>query len=447
MAVTKIWKVEKRLDHVIDYTSNEEKIKNGDYGNNYNDLHNMSNFVDEDFIDEKQYYVSGINCLPDTAYQEMMITKKQYNKKDGILAFHSIQSFVEGEVTPELAHKIGLKLAEEIWGDRFEVLVSTHLNTNHMHNHFVINSVSFKDGKRYYDNRSSYAELRNISDRICEEYGLSVIKEKKCKKSKIDYSNYQKYNYYSSNYYTTTKDDIDRAIAQSYSFKDFEQLMKSMNYELYYRYNKISVVRAPYKKRIRIERCYGVDYSIDRIKERIQTEKAIRIPFIEEFSNKKYYHKMNYKKEKPKGIYALYLHYCYLLNVIPQNKGFKKIPLSIREDSKKVDLIVEETKLLVSNNIKTDEQFFSFKEQLENNLNNLQTSRARLYYHKSVASTDEEKSTIYQRIDELSRKINEVKKKLVLCDDIAERSNVIEKNINELIEIEGKESEKNEHVK
>lgn len=445
MAITKIWKVTKRLDHVIDYTSNEEKIRNGDYGNNYNDLHNMSNFIDEDFVDEKQYYVSGINCLPETAYQEMLITKKQYNKKDGILAFHSIQSFKEGEVTPELAHQIGLKLAEEMWGDRFEVLVSTHLNTNHVHNHFVINSVSFKDGKRYYDNRSSYAELRNISDRICEENGLSVIEEKKCNKSKINYSNYQKYNYYSSNYYTTTKNDIDRAISQSYSFKDFEQLMKAMNYDLYYRYNRLSVVRSPYKKRIRIERCYGVDYSINRIKERIQSEKSVRIPFIEEFSNKKYYHKLDYKKEKPKGIYALYLHYCYLLNVIPQS--YNKIPLSIRIDSKKMDLIIEETKLLVSNHLETDEQFFLFKKELEAKLESLQTSRGRLYYYKSIAETDEEKSSIYKRIEALREEINEVKKTLVLCDDIVERSNIIEENINELIENERKESEKDERIK
>lgn len=102
----------------------------------------------------------------------MFITKQQYNKTGDILGFHAFQSFKENEVTPEQAHEIGVRLAQEMWGDRFEVIVSTHLNTKHYHNHFVINSVSFKDGKRYYDKRETSAKLRQLSDSICEEYGL-----------------------------------------------------------------------------------------------------------------------------------------------------------------------------------------------------------------------------------------------------------------------------------
>ena len=100
------------------------------------------------------------------AFEEMKITKESFNKTEGTQGFHAFQSFKEGEVTPEQCHEIGLKLAEEMWGDRFEVVVSTHLNTNHYHNHFEINSVSFKDGKRYYDKRETYAELRRLSDGV-----------------------------------------------------------------------------------------------------------------------------------------------------------------------------------------------------------------------------------------------------------------------------------------
>lgn len=96
---------------------------------------------------------------------------------DGILAFHAIQSFDPGEVDAELAHQIGIELANHMWGDRFEVLVATHLDKAHYHNHFVINSVSFKDGKRYYDNRQNYYRLREVSDQLCEKYNLSVIKD------------------------------------------------------------------------------------------------------------------------------------------------------------------------------------------------------------------------------------------------------------------------------
>ena len=112
MATTGIWKIEKRLDHVIDYTTNIEKTLNSDYGKEaYKELHNVIEYAEADFKTENQYYVSSLNCSVESAYEEMLITKQQYNKTGGILGFHAFQSFVEGEVTPEQAHAIGVKLA------------------------------------------------------------------------------------------------------------------------------------------------------------------------------------------------------------------------------------------------------------------------------------------------------------------------------------------------
>ena len=199
MATTKIWKIEKRLDHVLTYTSNVEKTFNKNYGTQssipYSDLHNVLDYATDEYKTEKQYFVSGINCFPEDAYNQMMITKKNKNTlKNKILAYHGYQSFKSGEVTPEIAHEIGVKLAEELWGDRFEVVVSTHLNTNCCHNHFVINSVSFVDGKMFYNNFKTYSMMRHLSDSLCDEYGLSVLKEKKCGKYNVNYNDvYQKY--------------------------------------------------------------------------------------------------------------------------------------------------------------------------------------------------------------------------------------------------------------
>ena len=161
MATTGIWKIDKRLDNVLKYTTNAEKTKNENYNKEfYCNLHNVIDYVEADYKTEKQLYVSALNCSVETAEEEMILTKKRFNKTGGILGFHAFQSFKEGEVSPEIAHEIGVKLAEEMWGDRFEVVISTHLNTKHYHNHFVINSVSFLDGKRYYDKRETYSELR-----------------------------------------------------------------------------------------------------------------------------------------------------------------------------------------------------------------------------------------------------------------------------------------------
>ena len=450
IATTGIWKIEKRLDNVLDYTTNVEKTKHNDsYNDNYYDLHNVIEYVEADYKTEEQFFISGINCSPKTALKEMTITKEQYGKKDGILGFHAFQSFAEGEVTPEQCHAIGIKLAEEMWGDRFEVVVSTHLNTNHYHNHFVINSVSFKDGKRYYDKRETYAELRRLSDSLCEEYGLSVIQEKTCRNSKINFANYQKDINNKVNYYSIAKEDLDRAIGMATSYYDFEDLMKAMDYELIYRANKLSIKRSPYKKNIRIERYFGSEYSVDRITKRINEEHIKRVPFIEEYSNKKRYNANYYRKRKPKGFYVLYIHYCYLLKVFPKKYPYQKLSPAIRADVRKMENISNETKLLVRNNLKTDEQFFAFKEEKEKRLNDLMDQRSKLWYKHKKSNFKLEREQIKKQIDNLNNEINPLRKKVVLCKDILERSKKIEKNLQELYEEKEsvKEVEKNEHIR
>lgn len=109
------------------------------------------------------------------AGQQMQITKERFGKTGGTLAHHACQSFRPDELTPKECHVIGVKLARKMWGDRYEVIVSTHLNTNCLHNHFVINSVSFMDGKKYNERKTEYQRLRDTSDTLCREYHLSVI--------------------------------------------------------------------------------------------------------------------------------------------------------------------------------------------------------------------------------------------------------------------------------
>ena len=210
MATTKIWKVVKRLDHVVDYAKDENKTKN-DYLENgfdqYDDIRRVFMYATNADKTEKQFYTTGINCDVEEAVEQMQFVKKRYRKEKGILAFHAEQSFAKGEVSPEVAHEIGVRLANEIWGDRFQVIVTTHLNTEHLHNHFVINSVSFKDGLKYYSNHVNTAILRRTSDELCEEYGISVLEEKTCK-SGINYNNFYQKSLQNSDYYKFAKEDI-----------------------------------------------------------------------------------------------------------------------------------------------------------------------------------------------------------------------------------------------
>ena len=446
MATIGLWKVESRLDKVIKYVSNEEKTINEDF---IKDLHRVIDYTIDDYKTEEQYFVSGINCGVETAYQEMCGTKKEFSKTGGILAFHGFQSFKEGEVTPELAHEIGVKLAEELWGDRFEVIVSTHVNTNHIHNHFVINSVSFRDGKRYYDKRSTYAEIRHVSDCLCAEYGLSVLEEKPCRNSRINYANYYKGVAIRSTYHSTTKEDIDRAIAQAYDYKDFLNLMRAMNYEVINRYGKLSVKRPPYKRNIRIERSFGEEYSISNIQSRIENEHMPRTPFPEAKGVfKMFANRPEHKNKKVGGIYGLFLYYCYLLGKIPKEYPNKRLPPSIRADVKKMEQISEETKLLVSQKIETYQQFLEYKNTIESRYEELMGKKELLWKKVNRSKDDTEKENIKKTIEELNMEIYSLRKEVVLCDGIEERLPIIKSKVKEFDKEDiVKEEKENEHIK
>ena len=153
MAVCEIWDVRGRLDHPIDYAENPEKTANPKYTEaDLQAMVDVMEYATNKDKTEQRFFVTGVNCDPTTARDEMMIAKSQWNDRSEIVCYHGFQSFKSGEVTPEQAHEVGVRLAERMWGDRFQVIVATHLNTECLHNHFVVNSVSFADGKHYHDN-------------------------------------------------------------------------------------------------------------------------------------------------------------------------------------------------------------------------------------------------------------------------------------------------------
>lgn len=125
---------------------------------------------------EREFYVDGINCNPSTARDQFVTVKEQFDKEDGIQAYHGYLSFKdEPNINPNLAQKIGMEFAKRVWGDRFQVVVTTHLNTKHLHCHFVVNSVSFVDGKRMANNEKHWRYFRHIADELCRQYQLDVI--------------------------------------------------------------------------------------------------------------------------------------------------------------------------------------------------------------------------------------------------------------------------------
>ena len=419
MATTSIWSIKNNLKQSINYIINPEKTINKDYGkNNYNYLESYSN-KDYDFKNEKAEYVSCINCSEYDPYGDMKFTKEQYRKTDSVLAFHGYQSFKEGEVTADVAHEIGVKFAEEMFRD-YEVIVATHQNTNHIHNHFIINSVSYKTGKKYNNNRANLAKLRQISDSICAEYGLSVLDEN------IAYKNTYKHKVLNDDYYKILKEDLDNVISYSVTLKQVIERLKKLNYQVYYRNGILAIYKEGYDK-VRIEKAFGNDYSIDSINKRLYSSRQIVFkPLIqrtifEEYSRTNKHHK---------GIYGLYLYYCYLLKVFPQKHPKQYLPYSIRQDIKKLNEYSEQIKFMASNKIETKENLENFAKTNFEEYKNLMGKRENLWkkYHRS--KTEEQKSEILAEINSIQPTIKELRKYDKYCKDIKDRSETIQNNLN-----------------
>lgn len=347
--------------------------------------------------------------------------------------FHAFQSFAKGEVTPEIAHQIGIRLANELWGDRFEVVVTTHLNTNCIHNHFCLNSVSFKDGKKYYDTHASYALMRETSDRLCEEYNLSVLKEKKCPKSNIDYSKFYQHKAKQTQYYSEIKEDIDYAIGQADEFNEFITIMKKLNYEVTNRYGRLSVRPLNRKRPIRIERAFGNDYQIENINNRILTTHVVKVPFPEARTLKgKYKSKTKLKnKRKITGIRALYFHYCYLLKIYP-SRTKRVMSKELREDIKKMDRLSNEARFLSKGNIQTAEELLKNKESTIKKLSELQGTRDYKYKKRKKAKTIEEREQFQNEINVLNREIKNLREEKAMIEEIELRIPKIKENVKEI---------------
>lgn len=211
MAVTKIWTIKDSLQRVLDYAANPNKTE-------YDALAQTLHYAENDAktkLNESAQLVTGIHCRADHAWEDMRAVQERFGKTDGVVALHAYQSFREGEVTPEQCHEIGVALARKVWGRRFQVLVATHMNTDNLHNHFVINSVSYVDGKKYEQRRSQYAEFRAASDKLCREYGLSVVEQPKAKEPAR---------------YARMREAIDQACEDASTAEDFRRELYRQGY-------------------------------------------------------------------------------------------------------------------------------------------------------------------------------------------------------------------------
>lgn len=384
----------------------------------------------DDLKTEERKYVTAVNCTTDDASEIMASLNKQTQSKSDTVAYHGYQSFAPGEVDAETAHEIGVKLANELWGDNFPIIVATHLDQGHIHNHFALGATGF-NLKRYHDCNETYRMMREASDRLCKEYGLSVIKNpQKGKTRHIGEIKAEQEG--RPTVRGQIRKDMDIAIKHSLRIQEFYNLFQALGYTLEWRGKYLRIRPDHSTKFFRMDKL-GEGYTYEDVQERIKENARNRriIPYVP------------YKpKEKPKGLYALYLHYCYLLGELPKQKpNNREAYATVRDDVRRARMYSEEAKLLGKYNIHTAEELSLFTEGISQKFKALAYQRAKLRNRLRRMHNTETMQSIKDEISELSLQMADLRKQMRLCEDIAVRSGVIEKVVN-TIDIPDKEFQK-----
>lgn len=466
MAHTKIWPIKHDLMAAIEYVMNKDKTQNGDC-----------------------CLCSGIALnvsSPNSVMYQMMDTKERWRKKGGRLAYHAVQSFKPGEVTPELAHEIGLRFAKEVWGDRFEVLVATHLDKDHIHNHFIINSVSDVDGYKYHQPTKAYYEvIRGISDRLCREYGLSVIepKENTRYKSRPEVKPEQGK---PPTVHTLIYQDIDNAIQMSVNLDGFYNVLRQMGYEVK-RFGANGAplahpaIKPPPKSDGREHHFFRLDkfvkgYTENDIKQRLSdrangkedmgkfinltSSQAADAPPIHTkkanywrhicgptpVKDRRYmysgvvlsYRTIQYRSFKYRsyfnrrvnwyGLRKAFTKLCFVLKSV-QRTSYPNYPShELRREVQKLHQYSEETMLLHKHKIDTLPQLLERQKKVEDGIYNVNLNRKRLR-REIKAAAPEEAEQLKAELEHFQQLAKDLYHERALLNDIAERSQSVERTV------------------
>ena len=345
MAYTSVIPV-RRLDRAVKYVMNKEK-------RHRKSLQEALDYAANRDKTESACFESSYACTLETAFADMRQTKEQWHKSGGVQGYHLVQSFAAGEVTPELAHQIAKELADRVLGGRYEYVIGTHLNTDHIHSHIVWNSVSCVDGKKYRSNYKSYVtEIRAVSDKLCREYKLSIIETPetsqesgKALRKVAGGENNQ------PTWRTAIRQDVDDAIRQSLTWRQFLSAMERKGYEVRMG-RKYPVLRPPGKERFVRFKTLGKRYTPEAIQTRILYPRSYRC-YVENPPTIQYGRLHSGKKPSRKltGLRALYYRYLYELGALPRKP--RRPSYAVRQDAYKLDQRIRQMEFLSRNNIDT----------------------------------------------------------------------------------------------
>ena len=398
MATTGFWPVRGKLRDIIDYAENPDKTTAKEYLDE--DLYDALRYVENDDKTDKKMYVTALNCSKSAAYEQMMAVKRKYGERGKVVAYHGYQSFAAGEVTPEEAHQIGIETARRMWGDRFQVVVTTHLNTNNLHNHFVINSVSFKDGGKYRNSIEQHHEIREISDAICRKRGKSVLEHSSFhrKQSRGAYWAEKKG-------HTTHRDmlakDVEYCLSVSYTRKTFYQQLRGLGYEI--DETRMSIKGKGWERAVRLR---GLGFTPDVIDRKLNYHYSQGWGFVRDVWNvnppkktksvllSSIAHELGYQIEHSHDVAEIYIDLLFLiiveaLRAVKEIKNAVIMSVELRHQVKDLQQLIYDHNFLREADIHTFPQLDRYIEDTQTKITELERERC-LLRNKIRRETDPE---------------------------------------------------------
>ena len=431
MATTGFWPVKGRLKEVIDYANNPDKTTAKEYLDE--DLYATIRYVENDDKTDQTMFVSGINCSKHNAYNEMIAVKRRFGERGKNIAYHGYQSFAIGEVTPEEAHAIGKETARKMWGAKYQVVVTTHLNTDNIHNHFVVNSVSFKTGRKFRNGIGDRIELRKISDAICAERNKSVIQGNKFFRNKKEY-------WIKKSGGITHRDmlrkDIDSIIKNSTTWSSFKENLRDLGYKIVRNdnYEHITITAEGWKRPVRLD-SLGANYTIEAIERRLAHNRHSENRYVAIYRAKKspllklereLEFEINHSHDTATvlidTVFYIILQLLKLTRDIDAwGKGGQAHSPLLREALTFERQLEKEYFFLKDHGLRTVSDVIAFCREKESEIAALEAERSKIRNSNRRPKTPQERQEKLQAAMKITKKINPLREQLKIADSALER--------------------------
>ena len=404
-----------RLDNAIDYTLDEKKCSRRE---NEESLEGEIDKALNKDKTEQNLFQSALGCTCETAFEDMCRVKEMWHKEKGVQGFHLVQSFAAGEVSPELAHQIGLEFADRLLNGKFQAVASTHLNTKCIHNHIVWNSVSMKTGRKYRSNERTYVtQVRQISDELCRKHGLSVIHTEKSERIARPYVQWLAEQNGAPTWKTPIQQDLNAAVAASLTWKQFLRTLEQQGYAFRFDRKYPTLILPGNGRTVRFK-TLGKQYTPEALQRRILYPKPPRRAGKEHPPTNCFLLLLGETQpRKLSGLRALYFSYLYKMGALPKKPRY--ISFAVREDIRRLDQRIEQAEFIFQNKIEDRGQLNAIRQKAEDEIAVRIKERQKLYRYEPGSP----------QIGILTEQLKELRHTAKLCRNIEAHSIEMEQRL------------------